>query len=179
MKLINLIRVIFRILYNKIRSYFNNKLVNIRASFKKMDHKTIDILYTFYHINNFYDYDFPFKIIFNFLNNIEKEDYYYVLLDIKVKSCDLKTIVGNKHELPFYENINSNNNYLYIKNIPVDLLEDKNNVDLSCYLSYLISNYCLSLDTNVYGTSVDLIFEYKYISYDSYKPHIKANKQEV
>nr|YP_010470506.1 hypothetical protein N4M07_mgp058 [Inonotus hispidus]UVF37994.1 hypothetical protein [Inonotus hispidus] len=147
-----------------LKSFFNKELNNNTPLIE-------DKIIVYYHINNFYDYDFPFKIIFKFLNNIEKISENYILLDIKVKSCDYKIIVGNKHDYAFYESINSNNNNFYINNIPVDLIDDKNNIDLSCYLSKLISDYCIRIDSIKDGTSVDLFFEYKYITFEEYVSH--------
>nr|YP_010470527.1 hypothetical protein N4M07_mgp037 [Inonotus hispidus]UVF38015.1 hypothetical protein [Inonotus hispidus] len=148
-----------KILIEKIQKYL-----------KSLTTITEDIHSTYFHLNNFNEYDFPFKIIFKFLNNIDyiDEEREYILLKVKVNSCDYKIIAGNKHDYAFYETINTNNNFFVINNIPVDLFDDKNNVDLTCYLSKLIYDYCIKIDTIKYGTSVDLFFEYKYISYENY-----------
>lgn len=145
------------------------------------------------HINNFNENDFPMNYIFNFFklakeqlsttisdpldmdneNYDEDEKYTSILLTLKVKSCNTKIIAGNFHEFPFYVSLNDYNNQLVLNNIPVNLNDDKNNFDLICYLSKLTNEYCSEIDEYKFGESVDLIFEYKFISYNEYCNHIK------
>ena len=117
--------------------------------------------FTYYqHINSFHYKNFPleyllkfFSVAKNFLSDtkdlieqdIEDNDNKYIgiLLTIKVKSCNTKTIAGNYHESPFslFVSIYSYNTQLVIRNININLNNQESIKDATSYFSKLIINY--------------------------------------
>nr|YP_009693771.1 hypothetical protein [Inonotus obliquus]BBN21297.1 hypothetical protein [Inonotus obliquus] len=171
----------------KLKILFNNFISKLIDLLNKINFSNIIVLVNnksfplnsfsiYYHINNFNDYDFPHKTLFKFffltseqwslaVQPVIDEDgeevvFMGILLNIRVKSCSTKTIAGYYHEFPFYVALDNYKNQLFISNVPVDLFEEKQNLDLTCYLSKLISDYCIEIETFKYGTSVDLTLEY-------------------
>ena len=136
-----------------------------------------------YHIEDHEDYDFPQKYIYKFIRSVEDQleaaikslmkkeiavDFTAILLTIKVNSCNFKAKSGSSHELNIYGSINIYNRHLVLGNIPINLEDDKKNIDLISYLTKLIINYCVDIDTDYYGNSVDITFDYKFLKYEDY-----------
>ena len=137
-----------------------------------------------YHINDFTKLDFPQKQIYRFFDladdqlilmpstdNEDEDEIQGILLSVAVKSCNKNSLKNSFHENSFADSFSSYNKQLIITNIPVDLKDHKKNFELTCYLTGYINEFTNEIEISTYGRAVDLIFHYKFITFDEYLKH--------
>ena len=142
--------------------------------------------YVFYHINDIYHYHFPYQTIFKFLDSLNGNELFitdkskviasegFILLNIRIIPCKYNNYIPN-HDFNYIDSIKYTQ--LHLENIPVNLKDDKRNDDLVYYLSSLIfDNYINTF--HLYSSVADLIFEYKYITYDQFVYYMKKYKNK-
>lgn len=140
-----------------------------------------------FHVNNFNDYDFPGDSFDKFFSDFdmynrhlldkfesmvsEAYDDRCILLNIIVESCPITTLVDNRHDLvKSINDVKEKRPILMKANLPVDLDDKLEQTRLTYYMIELINKFTNEkIDINVFGSSCDILFSYRYINHDEYE----------